>query len=394
MKLKVITALLVALLSVSMAQVNIGWSGAVTGPTSDAGQFVIQGIEDYCAYANEEGLIAGEEINCITKDDQYNNDNTLRNFEAYLDEEIVGFIGYATGSTMQLKVNAVEEELPVLGASLHVGTIDPPDNAYNFIPVTTYSEQVLALLEWIAENHEGDDTAKIAMFIHPSAFGRAPLADAEAASELLGVEIVEAQEATEGLDYTAMLQRWDNAGVQYVIGQHVQSPIATILTTAEALGLKDKMTFMGAHYTGGTSLTNLAGDAAEGFLWATSFAMADQIPLQIEIGERFGRNEETISDVNYTTGLLHAAIYIEAARRAVEAGEEVTKESIYQALLSMNEGADGAFDPGFSVSPVSFSDTERIGADAMHLVQVQEGAWVPITEPYNSSTFPQVHPLN
>ena len=393
---KLIGFLVLALFSLGLAQGEfvIGWSGAVTGPTSDAGQFVIQGIEDYCTYANEEELVPGYTVNCLTRDDQYDNNNTLRNFEAYLDEDMVGFIGYATGATMQLKVNAVEEEIPVLGASLHIGTIDPPDNGYNFLPVSSYSEQVLALLEWISENHMGDDTPKVAMFIHPSAFGRAPLEDAQKAAELLGIEIVEAQEATDGLDYTAMLQRWDNSGVQYVIGQHVQSPIATILSTAVDLGLKDKMTFMGAHYTGGTSLTNLAGDAAEGFLWATSFAMPEQIPLQQEIGERFGRSEETISDVNYTTGLLHAAIYIEAARRLAEAGEEVTREGIYTALLAMNDDAEGSFDPGFAVGPVNFSETERIGADAMHLVQVQDGMWVPITEPYNSSTFREVHPQN
>jgi len=78
-----------------------------------------------------------------------------------------------------------------------------------------------------------------------------------------------------------------------------------------------------------------------------------------------------------------------------EAGEEVSKEAMYAALLNMNDDADGSFDAsGFAVSPISFSESERIGADAMHLVQVQDGAWVPITEPYNSSTFPQVHPLN
>ena len=98
--------LLALLLSMSLAQeVVIGWSGAVTGPTSDAGQFVVQGLEDYCAYANENELVPGHEIKCLLSDDQYNNDNTLRNFEGYLDAGMVAFIGYATGATMQLKVD-------------------------------------------------------------------------------------------------------------------------------------------------------------------------------------------------------------------------------------------------------------------------------------------------
>ena len=368
-----------------------GWSGAVTGPTSDAGQFVIQGLEDYCAYANEENLVPDHNIVCLLNDDQYNNDNTLRNFESYLDEDMVGFIGYSTGGTMQLKVSAMEEEVPVLGASLHIGTIDGPDNDYNFLPISSYSEQVLALIEYIADTHEGDK-AKVAMFIHPSAFGRAPMEDAQKAAILLGVEMVDVQEAGSDLDYTAMLQRWDNAGVQYVIGQHVQSPIATILKTAADLGLSEKMTFMGAHYTGGTSLTNLAGDAAEGFLWATSFALPEDIPFQKEIGERYGRSEETITDVNYSTGLLHASIYVEAARRAAEAGGDIDGNAIRAAIYSMNAEAGGEFDLGLGVGPVSFSETERLGVDKLHLSQVQDGKWVSVTEPYNSATFGTVHP--
>ncbi len=386
-----------ALLGLGLAQQEIvfGWSGAVTGPTSDAGRFVLQAIDDYCRYANEEQLIPGYTVNCITRDDQYNNDNTLRNFEAYLDEGMVAFIGYSTGGTLQLKVNALEEEIPVIGSSLHIGVIDPPDNDFMFLPISSYSEQVLALLEWIADNYQGEGAPKVAIISHPSAFGRAPVEDARNAAELLGVEIVEVQETGEGLDYTAMLQRWSAAGVQYVIGQNVQSPIAAMLNAAQALGLKDSMTFMGAHYTGGETLTNLAGDAAEGFLWATSYYLESEgtpgMVLQREIGERYGRSEETITDTNYTTGLLQAAIYVEVARRAAAAGE-VSSQSIYEALMSMN--GVNAFDSGFGVGPVSFGEGDRVGVDAMRLIQVQDGEWQPITEPYNSRTFPQVHPLN
>lgn len=391
--MKPFLAFVLVLFGLASAQdVVIGWSGAVTGPTSDAGQFVIQGVEDYCNYANSKELVPGHKIVCLTNDDQYNNDNTLRNFESYLDQGMSAFIAYATGATLQLKVNSMEEEMPILGASLHIGTIDPPDNTYMFLPVTSYSEQVLGLLEWIAENHQGEGKAKVAMFINASPFGRAPMEDAQKAAILLGIEIVDVQERTSNLDYTAMLQRWDNSGVQYVINQDVQSPVAAMLQTANGLGLLGKMQFMGAHYTGGATLLSLAGDLAENYLWATSFALADNIPLQREVGEMAGRSEETIADVNYTTGLLHASIYIEAARRIAEAGGDIDNLSIFEALKAMNDDADGSFDLGFAVSPISYSDSDRIGADQMHLLQVQGGKWVAITDPYNSSTFRKVHP--
>ena len=380
------------LLGASFAQdVVIGWSGAVTGPTSDAGQFVVQGVEDYCRYADEEGLIPDATITCLTRDDQYNNDNTLRNFEAYLDEDMDAFLSYATGATLQLKLNAVEEQMPTISSSLHIGVIDPPDNEYNFLPLTSYSEQVVALLEWIAENHEGDTAPRVAMLVHPSPFGRAPVDDARAAAEVLGVEIADVQEHGEGTDYTAVLQRWSNDGVEYVIGQTVQSPIAAMLNAAGALGLLDTVTFMGAHYTGGNTLVSLAGEAADGFLWATSVPLPEQVPLQSELGERYGRSEATIADDNYTSGALQASIFIEAARRAVEAGEDVNPETIYAQLLAMNESGAGVFESPFGLAPVSYGEDDRVGVDALHLLQVQDGAFVETTEPFTSETFAEVH---
>ncbi len=398
-KLALLT-LLCALLGLSHAQneVVIGWSGAVTGPTSDAGRFVFEAVQDYCRYANEENLIPDATVECLVNDDGYNNDNTLRNFESYLDEDMDAFISYATGATLQLKLNAVEEEMPMISASLHIGVINPPDNAYNFLPITSYSEQVVALMDWIAENHEGDGPPRVAILAHPSPFGRAPVEDAQAAAETLGIEIVGVQEHGEGTDYTATLQRWNAGGVEYVISQTVQSPVAAMLNSAQALGLLDSMTFLGAHYTGGSTLTSLAGGAAEGFLWATSFQLESEdtpgMQLQREIGERYGRSEESIQDVNYTTGLMQAAIYIEAARRVAERGDEVDSQTIYEELLAMNDEAEGAYDSGFGVSPVSFAEDDHVGVDALRLLQVEDGEFVPMTEPYQSETFSEIRSSN
>lgn len=392
---KLSLTLLTLVLSFALAdEVVIGWSGAVTGPTSDAGRFVIQAVEDYCAYAQEQKILGEHELVCITRDDQYNNDITLRNFESFLDEGMDAFISYATGATLQLKVNAVEEEIPVISASLHIGVIIPPDNEYNFLPITSYSEQAVALLDWIAANHQGEDEndiAKVAMFIHPSAFGRAPRDDAKAAAEKLGIEIVEVIEHGEGLDYTAMLQRWNNAGVQYVVTQTVQSPVAALLNAAQVLGLNESMTFMGAHYTGGATLVNLAGEAAEGFLWATSFALPEDIPFQAEIAEANKRSEEATHDVNYTSGLLQAAVFIEAARRAAENGDP-DSEGIYEALHTMNDDADGTYDAhNLGVGSVSFSEDDHVGVDMLRLFRVKDGVFENYSEPFSSETFKELY---
>jgi hypothetical protein len=68
----------------------------------------------------------------------------------------------------------------------------------------------------------------------------------------LKIEIVEVVEHGKDLDNTAMLQRLKSKGVQYVIGQTIQSPVATMLKDASRLGLvattfgeKGKITFTG-----------------------------------------------------------------------------------------------------------------------------------------------------
>ncbi|MFD1730710.1 hypothetical protein ACFSC4_05915 [Deinococcus malanensis] len=83
-KLLALTAL-VSLASFATAQRNttLVWSGAITGPTSDAGSSYAAGVEDYCKYANSQKMLSVT-LNCVVRDDQYNNANTQRNFEEFV----------------------------------------------------------------------------------------------------------------------------------------------------------------------------------------------------------------------------------------------------------------------------------------------------------------------
>lgn len=384
-------------LALGQQQVTILWSGAITGPTSDAGAPYAAGVEDYCKYANERKLIPGVVLNCLVRDDQYNNANTQRFFEEALDRfKIPVFLSYATGANLQLKSLIQEVKVPTIPASMHVELIDPPNNEYFFMPTTTYSEQVVALLEYIAKQKKG---AKVALVVHPSPFGRAPVADARKAAAQLGLQIVDVQEVGAGnLDNTALLKRFEAAGVEFIVHQNVAGPVANILKDAKRLGLDKKIKQLGAHYTGGPDLINLAGDAAEGFLWATSFYMYHEdtpgIRLQKELGEKYKRSQAIVESVNYTNGMLATAIAVEAMRRAQERFKRITGDTVYQALLGMN--GPNAFKPGFAVSTkqgieIDFTKTERTGAEGLRILEAKGGRFVPITEPFTSALFRKVH---
>jgi len=260
---------------------KLGLSLAITGPTSDAGNPYSKGVEDYFNYVNDTKMLGDDTIDCTIRDDQYKNDITKRNFEDFLDQDIVFYLNYSTGSTLALKKDFEEEKMPVIPASFHAGNLI--DSNYIFLPIASYSAQAIGLAEYVVKNNKGG-TPKVAMFIHPSAFGRGPVEDVKKAIAAgLGIEIVEVVEHGKNLDNTAMLKRLSSKGVQYVISHTVQSPVATMLKDASSLGLmaktfgeEGKITFLGCHYTGGNDLVALAGPSAENFYWTTSYIITSE----------------------------------------------------------------------------------------------------------------------
>ena len=368
---------------------KLGLSLAITGPTSDAGNPYAKGVEDYFNYVNDTKMLGDDTINCTIRDDQYKTDITKQNFEDYLDQGIVFYLNYSTGSTLALKKDFEEEKMPVLPASFHAGNLI--DSNYIFLPIASYSAQVIGLAEYVVKNHKGDKP-KVAMFIHPSAFGRGPVEDVQkAVAAGLNIEIVEVVEHGKDLDNTAMLQRLSNKGVQYVISHTVQSPVATMLKDASSLGLmatsfgeEGKLTFLGAHYTGGNDLVALAGPSAENFYWTTSYIVTSEpgpgATEQLELAKRYNRDEKAANSHNYANGMMVAQVATEVIKRAKAKGKEITKETLYEELLAMN--GDNAFTPGTTVGPVTFSKTDHAGVDSLQLYVVKDGAFKSAGSPF------------
>lgn len=368
---------------------KLGLSLAITGPTSDAGNPYAKGVEDYFRYVNDMNLLGEDTIDCTIRDDKYETAITKRNFEEYLDMGIVFYLNYSTGSTLALKRDFDEVKMPTLPASFHAGNIEGSD--YIFLPIASYSAQAIGLAEYVVKHHKGD-TPKAAMFIHPSAFGRGPVEDVQKSVKAgLDMEVVEVVEHGKDLDNTAMLQRWMSKGVQYVISQTVQSPVAVMLKDASRLGLvaksfgeKGKITFLGCHYTGGNDLIALAGDAAENFYWTTSYIVTSEpgvgAEAQLALAKRYGRDEKAANSHNYANGVMVAQVAAETIRRAKAKGKEITKETLYQELLEMN--GMNAFYPVTTVGPVTYSKDDHQGVDTLQLYAVQNGEFRAVGKPF------------
>ncbi|QTA83372.1 Leucine-binding domain-containing protein [Desulfonema limicola] len=370
---------------------KLALSLAITGPTSDAGNPYAKGVEDYFKYVNDNKLLGDDIIECTIRDDQYKTDVTKRNFEEFLDNGIVFYLNYSTGSTLALKQDFEEEKIPVIPASFHAGNL--VDSNYIFLPIASYSAQCIGLAEYVAAHHKGGGIPKAAMFIHPSAFGRGPVEDVEKAVKAgLNMEIVEVTEHGKDLDNTAMLQRFISKGVQYVITQTIQSPVATLLKDANRLGLaaksfgeEGKLTFLGAHYTGGNDLIALAGPAAENFFWTTSYTLTSEpgpgTDMQLALAKKYGRDDKAANSHNYTNGIMAAQVAAECIIRAKAKGSKITRETLYNELLAMN--GDNAFKLDTTVGPVTYSKTDHEGVDNLQLYSVQNGVFKSVGKPFS-----------
>jgi branched-chain amino acid transport system substrate-binding protein len=370
---------------------KMGCSLAITGPTSDVGSPYSKGVEDYTRYVNDEKLLGDDKLVTYVRDDGYKTEVTKRNFEDFLDEDIVLYLNYSTGSTLALKKDFEEEKIPVIPASFHAGNL--ANSNYIFLPIVSYSSQAIALSEYIVNHHKGAKP-KIAMFIHPSAFGRGPVEDTQkAVAAGLNMEIVEVVEHGKDLDNTAMLQRLLNKNVQYVLCHTVQPPVATLLKSAQSLGIAaktygepGKLTFLGVHYSGGPDLIALAGSAAEGFNWTTSYLLTSEpgagTDAQMALAKRYGRDEKVGKSQNYTNGIQVTQIAVEAMRRVKAKDKKISRQTLYEELRSMN--GYNAYYPLTTVGPVTYSESDQQGVDMLQLYRAESGVFRPVGAPFTS----------
>ena len=166
-----------------------------------------------------------------------------------------------------------------------------------------------------------------------------------------------------------------------------------MLKSAQSLGViaKDygepgKLTFLGLHYAGGPDLIALAGSAAEGYFWTTSYRLMTEkgegTAAQVAMAKRYGRDDAIANSQNYTNGVQVTQIAIEAMIRAKAKGKKITRQSLYEELLEMN--GYNAYYTLNTVGPVTYSKTDRQGVDSLQLYVCKDGVFHPVGLPFST----------
>lgn len=359
--------------------IKVGGIFDLTGPTSDVGVAYADGIKDRVDQVNREGGVDGREIELISDDYAYEVPQAEQLYSRLKSEQVVAIQGWGTGDTEALSPRIAQDKIPYLSASYSENVADPAEAPYNFVPGMTYSDQMRAVLDYIAE--EAGGPTEVAVFHNDSPFGESPLEDGRAHIEEQGYEIGFETYAmpAEATDYASELSRAKSQGAEWIVIQNVATPSAQLAKDVKRQGLDAQIVCL--VYCSDEVYTKLAGDAAEGTIGVFPFApVSDDVPGLIPAAEAIG-GEKKLADthVHYVQGYYTMDAMLAGIQAALESGDELTGETLKAAL----EEAE-PLDTGEVTAPLDWTAERHAGLDSARLYEFKNGKWTRLTDDFVS----------
>lgn len=361
-------------------EIKIGAIFDLTGPTSDVGTDYADAVRGWVEWTNERGGIGGRQIDLVYQDYGYQVDRAEQLYSQFVQEGVVVFMGWGTGDTEALVPRVAEDRIPFSSASLSHRLGDPAEAPYNFLIATSYSQQFLISLDWIAADHEAKGASGppgVALLHNASPFGLSPWQQlGESYAEQAGIEVDLYEMPRNATDFTAEMTRIRQSGAQYIVIQNTSAPAAVAIRNAASLAPDVQVVCL--NWCANALLLDLAGEAAEGVVGGMPYPPpSDDAPGLADLQSYLeSRGEDVRERTNaYTQGWFTFAVFGEGIRRVIEAGEPLTGENVRAALERISD-----FDTGGVTVPIRFSPENHRGAAGMRMFRVQEGEWTPISE--------------
>ena len=326
----------------------IGGSIPLTGVFAFAGVAIEAGIQDYLKIVNEQGGIDGRQVRLAYEDTGYQVDQSVAVFNKLTsqNENMHLYYGDSTAFARTINPELIRRNAMIMAGASFASEINDPENfPYQFIAGPDYSEMFSILLEYIAKEKPG---ARIVTVNSDSEFGRDPIESTRARAAELGLEIVEEIITPPGaVDVSTEVLKLRRARPDYTLFHgYILAPLPEFMTQAKQLGLETK--FMGTFWSMDSSIWADVGEVADGFMGVMPYRYyydEEEAPMLDRIREMRPEYQAT----GYMQGFLTAMLMTEAAKRTLEAGNELTAENLKASLNTIED-----FDTGGIVGvPIS-----------------------------------------
>ena len=252
------------------ATLKIGVIGPFTGPSSDFGVLMLQGVQLATEEINAVGGYMGRQYELVIKDDQGNPDVGLKGSQELVAEGVVAAIGFCNTGVAQKSLEVYQKaKLPLI---IPCATGSPLTAKYpapeSYIFRTSPRDSIQA--PYVVDDIVKRGWTKVAIFADTTGYGEAGLKDVEAALAAKNLKAVHVARFGLGVkDLREELQAARDAGADVVFSYTVGSENAVIANGRKEL--KWKVPQVGAWPLSFPFFINGANEAAEGAMMAQSF---------------------------------------------------------------------------------------------------------------------------
>jgi branched-chain amino acid transport system substrate-binding protein len=254
----------------SAATLKIGVIGPFTGPSSDFGVLMLQGVQLATEEINTVGGYMGRHIELVIKDDQGNPDIGLKGSQELVAQGVTATLGFCNTGVAQKSLDVYQNaKLPLIipcATGTPLTTKYPAPESYIFRTSPRDAIQAPFVVDDIVRR----GWTKVAIFADTTGYGEAGLKDVEAALATKNLKAVHVARFALGVkDLREELKAARDAGADVVFSYTVGSENAVIANGRK--DLKWKVPQVGAWPLSFPFFINGAKEAAEGAMMAQSF---------------------------------------------------------------------------------------------------------------------------
>ena len=356
--------------------IKVGIIADLTGATGDVGTPYNEGMLDYIDWRNEDGGVEGRKLQADSNDYAYEVPKAEQLYKKYVADGAVVIQGWGTGDSEALSAKVAADELPFMSGSLAEPLTDPKKSPFNFVNVSTYSDQMRVALNWI--NKDSGGNGKVAVFHSDSPFGTAPVGDGADWIEEKGYDLgFKAYPMPATANFAGLLSQAKSQGAKYIVIQNVSSPAAQVAKDIKAQGLDMKVVCL--NWCSDELFIKTAGaDAAEGSIMVTPIAppSADK-PGNAEPEAYLKSKGSSLEEkgLHYLQGWYTMHAMAEGIEAAIKAGGDLDGAAIRKGLEEI-----GTIDTGGVMGAIEYSKDSHRGSTSSGIYQVTDGVMKPVEE--------------
>lgn len=354
-------------------KILIGAYAGTSGPVALTARDLIRGWELAFDEVNAGGGINGRDIELKVRDDTYDPARAVTVVRDLVqNDEVLAVTGLGSPTTLAVHDFLTTQEVPNLFPVSAASSLYKPPTEWTFIAGPTYTAQAYVSVKYGIEER---GVTKLGIMGLNDEAGEDVAAGCQAAAKELGVEVVGRHTFEPSTtDFTAQMSDLRSKGAD---GVCIANPLElTGLELKQAERLDWHPVFMGFSSQANTALAELAGPkASEGLVAVSTFLPtgSDEPAVKKFVNaytSKYDNDAPTFfSQYGYWSGHL-------MAEALADAGEELTRDSLREAILAWKDHADST---GLS-GPLSFSKDQPNGLNNMFVVEMRDGKVVAVTD--------------